>query len=75
MAENQEVLRQALLSDLAAPRKPRQDLDHCADAANWKSQDKSRTHPSEQFAIGSQHEEDFDGNDLAPVQDVTCVQN
>ncbi len=38
MAENQEVLRQALLSDLAAPRKPRQDLDHCADAANWKSQ-------------------------------------
>jgi hypothetical protein len=58
-----------------APRKPRQDLHHCADAANWNIQDKPRTHPSEQFAIGSQHEEDLDGNGLAPVQDVTCVQN
>lgn len=42
-------------------------MGHCAIAACRTSQNHSRTHPSKQCAIRSQHEEDFDGDGLAPA--------
>jgi len=71
MPENQEMLRQALLTDLAALR---ENLDKTRTTVLTLPIGKARTNleliQKEQFAIGSQHEEYFDGNGLTALRSV-----
>ena len=68
MPENREMLRQSLLADLT--------VLHGNLEKTWtialslpvgKTRTDLETHPSKLCAIGAEHAEDFDGNDLASL--------